>query len=63
MPELVILLLIESIHQVLDWVPLSKDLVVVYHGIVEMALGLTLLLWQRVNIDWPSDILYSWFSW
>jgi uncharacterized membrane protein len=37
--------------QVPDWVPLSKDLVVVLSGTVEIALGLTLLLWkkQRVN--------------
>jgi uncharacterized membrane protein len=44
---------------------LSKDLVVVLSGIVEMALGLTLLLWkkQRVNIGGLSDILYSGFPW
>ncbi|HSI69729.1 MAG TPA: hypothetical protein VK941_05815 [Gillisia sp.] len=40
--------------QVPDWVPLSKDLVVILSGIVEMILGLTLLFWkkQRVNIGW-----------
>jgi uncharacterized membrane protein len=46
--------------QVPDWVPLSKDLVVVLSGIVEMALGLTLLLWkkQRVNIGLALAIFY-----
>jgi uncharacterized membrane protein len=46
--------------QVPDWVPLSKDLVVV-SGIVEMALGLTLLLWKskELILDGLSDILYS----
>jgi uncharacterized membrane protein len=39
--------------QVPDWVPLSKDLVVL-SGIVEMALGLTLLLWKSKELlDWP----------
>lgn len=40
--------------QVPDWVPLSKDLVVVLSGIVEIALGLMLLFWkrQRVSIGW-----------
>ena len=38
--------------QVPDWIPLSKDLVVILSGIVEIGLGLTLLFWktQRVNI-------------
>lgn len=46
--------------QVPDWVPLSKDLVVVLSGIVEIALGLTLLLWkmQRVNIGWALAIFF-----
>jgi len=40
--------------QVPDWIPLSKNLVVILSGIVEIALGLTLLLWkkQRMNIGW-----------
>jgi uncharacterized membrane protein len=46
--------------QVPDWVPLSKNLVVVSSGIVEIALGLTLLLWkkQRVNIGLALAIFY-----
>lgn len=38
--------------QVPDWIPLSKDLVVILSGIVEIGLGLTLLFWktQSVNI-------------
>ena len=38
--------------QVPDWVPMTKDLVVILSGIVEMAIGLCLLLWknQRARI-------------
>jgi uncharacterized membrane protein len=46
--------------QVPDWVPLSKDLVVILSGIVEMVLGLTLLLWkkQRANIGWALALFF-----
>lgn len=46
--------------QVPDWVPLSKDLVVVLSGIVEIALGLLLLLWkkQRVNLGWALALFF-----
>ena len=46
--------------QVPDWVPLSKDLVVILSGIVEMILGLTLLFWkkQRVNIGWLLALFF-----
>jgi uncharacterized membrane protein len=46
--------------QVPDWVPLSKNLVVLLSGIVEIALGLTLLLWkkQRVNFGWALAIFF-----
>ncbi len=46
--------------QVPDWVPLSKDLVVILSGIVEMALGLALLFWkkQRVLIGWSLAIFF-----
>ncbi len=46
--------------QVPDWVPLSKDLVVVLSGIVEIALGLILLFWKRqcVNIGWGLAIFF-----
>lgn len=46
--------------QVPDWVPLSKDLVVVLSGIVEIALGLILLLWkkQRVKMGWLLAIFF-----
>jgi uncharacterized membrane protein len=33
--------------QVPDWLPLSKDLVVLLSGIVEIALGLGLAFWKR----------------
>ena len=51
---------IEFQSQVPDWVPLSKDLVVLLSGIVEMILGLTLLFWkkQRVNIGWLLALFF-----
>lgn len=51
---------IEFQTQVPDWVPLSKDLVVILSGIVEMILGLTLLFWkkQRVNIGWILALFF-----
>ena len=46
--------------QVPDWVPLSKDLVVILSGIVEVILGLGLLFWknQRINFGWALAIFY-----
>jgi uncharacterized membrane protein len=46
--------------QVPDWVPLSKDLVVILSGIVEISLGLILLLWkkQRVKIGWALALFF-----
>jgi uncharacterized membrane protein len=46
--------------QVPDWIPLSKDLVVVASGIVEIGLGLALLLWkkQRTTIGWTLAIFF-----
>lgn len=46
--------------QVPDWVPLSKDLVVVLSGIVEIVLGLMLLYWkkQRITIGWVLAIFF-----
>ena len=38
---------VEFQAQVPDWVPLSKDLVVILSGIVEMLLGLALLFWKK----------------
>ncbi len=40
--------------QVPDWLPMSKDLVVILSGIVEIALGAALLVWKknRVHIGW-----------
>ncbi len=51
---------IEFQSQVPDWVPLSKDLVVILSGIIEMILGLTLLFWkkQRVNIGWLLALFF-----
>ncbi len=46
--------------QVPDWVPFSKDLVVVLSGIVEIALGLGLALWKnrRVHFGWALAIFF-----
>jgi uncharacterized membrane protein len=51
---------IEFQAQVPDWVPLSKDMVVILSGIVEMILGLGLLFWknQRANFGWALAIFY-----
>jgi uncharacterized membrane protein len=37
--------------QVPDFVPLSKDTVVLQSGVVEIGLGLALLLWKRRRVD------------
>lgn len=46
--------------QVPDWVPLSKDLVVILSGFVEIALGAGLAFWktQRVRFGWALAIFY-----
>lgn len=46
--------------QVPDWVPMSKDLVVILSGIVEMILGLGLAFWknQRVNFGWALALFF-----
>ena len=46
--------------QVPDWIPLSKDLVVILSGIVEMALGLGLALWkkERVRFGWALALFF-----
>ncbi|MGW1454863.1 DoxX family protein [Salegentibacter agarivorans] len=51
---------IEFQAQVPDWLPLSKDLVVILSGIVEMVLGLALLFWkkQRATIGWALAIFF-----
>lgn len=43
-----------------DWVPMSKDLVVILSGIVEIVLGLGLAFWktQRVNFGWALAIFF-----
>ena len=46
--------------QVPDWVPMSKDLVVILSGIVEMALGLGLALWKnkRASFGWALALFF-----
>ena len=51
---------IEFQAQVPDWVPISKDLVVILSGIVEIILGLGLAFWknQRVRFGWALALFY-----
>ena len=51
---------IEFQAQVPDWVPLSKDLVVIASGIVEIILGLGLAFWkkQRIKFGWALAIFF-----
>lgn len=46
--------------QVPEWVPLSKDLVVIISGLIEIALGLGLALWktQRQKFGWALAIFF-----
>jgi uncharacterized membrane protein len=46
--------------QVPDWVPLSKDLVVILSGIIEMGLGLGLAFWknERVLFGWALALFF-----
>lgn len=46
--------------QVPDWVPMSKDLVVILSGIVEMVLGLGLAFWKskRVHFGWALAVFF-----
>ncbi len=46
--------------QVPDWIPLSKDLVVILSGIVELVLGLSMIFWkgQRVRVGLALAIFY-----
>lgn len=46
--------------QVPDWVPMSKDLVVILSGIVEMALGLGLAFWKskRASFGWALALFF-----
>jgi uncharacterized membrane protein len=36
--------------QVPDWIPLSKDLVVILSGIVELGLGLSMIFWKKESV-------------
>ena len=46
--------------QVPDWVPLSKDLVVILSGIVEIGLGLGLAFWKdkRASFGWALALFF-----
>jgi uncharacterized membrane protein len=47
--------------QVPNWIPLSKDLVVILSGIVELGLGLSMIFWksQRVRVGLVLAIFYA----
>ncbi len=51
---------VEFQAQVPNWIPLSKDLVVILSGIVELAFGLSLIFWkaERVRIGIALAIFY-----
>ncbi len=51
---------IEFQAQVPDWVPLSKDLVVILSGVIEILLGLSILFWtkQRVKVGFTVAIFF-----
>jgi len=36
--------------QVPDWIPMSKDIVVILSGVVELALGLAMLFWKSQRV-------------
>ena len=46
--------------QVPDWIPLSKDLVVILSGILEMALGLGLAFWKNkhIHFGWALALFF-----
>lgn len=46
--------------QVPDWLPVSKDLVVILSGIVEILLGVAMIFWrkQRINVGIALAIFY-----
>ncbi len=46
--------------QVPDWIPLSKDLVVILSGIVEMGLALALAFWknERARFGWGLALFF-----
>jgi uncharacterized membrane protein len=46
--------------QVPDWIPLSKDLVVILSGIVELTLGLAMIFWktQRIKVGIALAIFF-----
>jgi uncharacterized membrane protein len=46
--------------QVPNWIPLSKDLVVILSGIAEMGLGLGLAFWknERVKFGWALALFF-----
>ncbi|TFF35740.1 DoxX family protein [Mucilaginibacter psychrotolerans] len=46
--------------QVPNWLPMNKDLVVILSGIVELALGLSMIFWkqQRIRVGLVLAIFY-----
>lgn len=46
--------------QVPNWIPVSKDLIVILSGVVEISLGLALLLLkkQRIRVGWAVTLFF-----
>jgi uncharacterized membrane protein len=51
---------VEFQAQVPNWIPLSKDLVVILSGIVELSFGLAMIFWrsQRVTVGIALAVFY-----
>lgn len=41
---------IEFHAQVPNWIPLSKDFVVIFSGIIELALGISMIFWKKESV-------------
>ena len=41
---------IEFQAQVPDWIPLSKDFVVIFSGVIELALGISMIFWKKESV-------------
>ncbi|MGI9530321.1 DoxX family protein [Lutimonas sp.] len=51
---------VEFYAQVPDWVPLSKDFVVIASGVIEIGLGLGLAFWkkERIRFGWALALFF-----
>jgi uncharacterized membrane protein len=51
---------IEFQAQVPNWIPLSKDFVVIFSGVIELALGISIIFWikERIRVGIALAIFY-----